>query len=84
MTETRVCCSTSEAASELDVDSVVERVLSLGPELVALTQGSGGAVLQAGTHRVHVPGVQVTVADTIGAGDTFMAALIRSVRARTR
>lgn len=67
----------------LDVDSVLDRTRSLGPELVAITQGSAGAILRTPSQRVKVPGIEVIAADTIGAGDTFMAALIRSVRGST-
>ncbi|EEP74731.1 hypothetical protein MCAG_05058 [Micromonospora sp. ATCC 39149] len=47
-----------------------------GPVLVVVTRGADGSVLVRGDEVVTVPGVPVTVADTIGAGDTFMGALI--------
>ncbi|SDC98247.1 carbohydrate kinase family protein [Glycomyces harbinensis] len=48
-----------------------------GPVLVVLTRGADGGVLVRDGHEpVTVPGVPVAVADTIGAGDTFMGALI--------
>ena len=50
--------------------------LALGPALVALTRGANGPVLLSGCGRVDVTGETVTVADTVGAGDSFMAALI--------
>lgn len=54
-------------------------ILTLGPDLVVITQGSEGALL-AGRHAsIVVPSVPVTVADTIGAGDSYMAALIYSL-----
>jgi fructokinase len=53
-----------------------QRWLSLGPALVVVTLGSQGAlaVCEAGT--VSVPPVVVDVADTVGAGDSFMSGLI--------
>jgi fructokinase len=47
-----------------------------GPVLVVVTRGGDGSVLVRGADVVTVPGVPVTVADTIGAGDTYMGALI--------
>lgn len=47
-----------------------------GPALVLLTRGGEGATAVHGVHgRVDVPGVAVDVVDTVGAGDTFGAAM---------
>lgn len=50
--------------------------LNLGPALVALTRGADGPVILTRQGRVEMPGESITVADTVGAGDSFMAALI--------
>jgi fructokinase len=50
--------------------------LDLGPSLVALTRGAKGPVLMTGQGRVEMPGESIAVADTVGAGDSFMAGLI--------
>jgi fructokinase len=50
--------------------------LELGPALVALTRGASGPVILAHQGRVEMAAEPVTVADTVGAGDSFMAALI--------
>ncbi len=42
---------------------------------VALTRGGAGSVLWADGERVEHPGIATTVRDTIGAGDSFTAAL---------
>lgn len=57
-------------------DESMQAWLDLGPALVALTRGADGPVLLTRRGRVDVPGKAVTVADTVGAGDSFMAALI--------
>jgi fructokinase len=44
-------------------------------ELVALTRGAQGALVQTLDEEVAVPGVAVAVADTVGAGDAFTAGL---------
>lgn len=58
------------------IDQVLDRLLSLGAETVAITLGADGAALASRTARVQVAAPAVHVADTVGAGDTFMAALI--------
>lgn len=53
-----------------------------GPALVVATLGADGAVARtAGGNTVEVPGVEVDVVDTIGAGDTFSAALLHTLDA---
>lgn len=60
----------------VDEAGVLDVISDLGPRLVALTRGARGAVLAAEGQIVEVPGRRVAVADTIGAGDTFMASLV--------
>lgn len=50
--------------------------LELGPSLVALTRGAAGPVLLTRQGRVELTAEPASVADTVGAGDSFMAALI--------
>lgn len=54
--------------------------LALGPALVALTRGANGPVLLSRSGRVDITGETVEVADTVGAGDSFMSALISGLR----
>lgn len=42
---------------------------------IALTLGAEGAILLHGGHVVSIPGVPTTITDTVGAGDSFTAAL---------
>lgn len=51
-------------------------VVRLGPRLAVLTLGSAGAILTTPDSHLLEPSVPATVADTIGAGDTYMASLI--------
>ncbi|MBF4769093.1 carbohydrate kinase [Nocardioides agariphilus] len=53
-----------------------ERLLALGPAAVVVTRGADGAAWYAEGLAVAAAGVAVSVADTIGAGDTFGAAMI--------
>jgi fructokinase len=59
-----------------DPDFFLEHILGLGPRLAAITRGSRGAILATSNARAWVPATARHVADTIGAGDSFMAALI--------
>jgi len=53
-----------------------------GPLMAVLTRGAAGATaITRDGERIDVPGVPVQVRDTIGAGDTFMAALLSHVLA---
>jgi fructokinase len=58
---------------------VAELILSFGPRLVAVTRGADGAVAWSRLACVDVPAMQVTVADTVGAGDSFGAALVAAL-----
>lgn len=50
--------------------------LAAGVQLVVVTRGASGALAATGTVRVTVPALAVTIVDTVGAGDTFQAALL--------
>lgn len=54
----------------------VAEILSRGPALVLTTAGSEGATAHRRHDTVTVPAMPVTVADTIGAGDTFNAGVM--------
>lgn len=60
---------------------VIAEVAKRGPRLVAITRGGAGALLHAAGVTVDVAAPVVRVQDTVGAGDTFMAALIRELLA---
>ncbi|MEV7602013.1 carbohydrate kinase [Kitasatospora sp. NPDC089797] len=60
-------------------EAVAERWLALGPAMVAVTLGAEGAfALTADGRRERAAAVPVPVADTVGAGDAFMAALLHA------
>jgi fructokinase len=61
------------------VEHVLELVLGLGPGLVAVTRGANGAIASSGNGFVDVPGIRVTVVDTVGAGDSFGAAFVAAL-----
>jgi len=62
---------------EADLDAMAQGWLNLGPALVVMTRGGDGATAFLSHGRsVTVPAPAVEVADTVGAGDSFMGGLI--------
>lgn len=57
-------------------DVLTKILLRYGLKCVALTRGASGAVLAADCMTSEMPGVAVTVLDTVGAGDAYTAALV--------
>lgn len=57
-------------------DETLAAWLELGPAIVAMTRGAAGPVILGRQRRVEMAGETITVADTVGAGDSFMAGLI--------
>ncbi|HWX09256.1 MAG TPA: carbohydrate kinase [Gaiellaceae bacterium] len=67
---------------ELELADVLDHIRALGPRLVAVTMGTDGAVAASADGHVRVPAVPVAVADTVGAGDSFGAALLAALAER--
>ncbi len=61
-------------------DDAARRVLAQGPRLVLQTGGAAGARAHWAGDPVSAPAIRTTVADTIGAGDTFNAGVLASLR----
>ncbi|WP_427008287.1 carbohydrate kinase family protein [Pseudarthrobacter sp. H2] len=57
-------------------EETLEAWLELGPAIIALTRGAARPVILSGKGQVEVAAEPITVADTVGAGDSFMAGLI--------
>jgi fructokinase len=66
---------------DLDLEKSLQKILTMGPRLVITTLGSRGAMAilrrnDGSVTRVSAPVVDLPVADTIGAGDTFHGAFL--------
>ncbi|MGA2126689.1 MAG: PfkB family carbohydrate kinase, partial [Xanthobacteraceae bacterium] len=59
-----------------DAHAVAADWLARGPQLVVFTRGDSGAIAFLGETVLDLPGRKVDVIDTVGAGDTFHAALL--------
>ena len=57
-------------------ERVASELLTGRTRLVVMTRGGGGAVAFTTVARVEVASARVQVVDTVGAGDSFMAALV--------
>ena len=58
---------------EGDVLALARQIVANGPKLVFITEGAAGARAITATQNRFVAAQKVTVADTVGAGDTFNA-----------
>jgi fructokinase len=67
---------------EREIEASAEAWRGLGPRLVVVTLGADGAMALMGGDKVAVPGRKVTVVDTVGAGDSFHAALVAGLHDR--
>jgi fructokinase len=65
-----------------DLQSLARAWLAQGVAWVVVTRGGEGASAWSGAHELHIDPVQVTVIDTVGAGDTFQAALLAGLAER--
>lgn len=64
---------------DLSPEDAARAILATGPSLVLQTGGEAGARAIWAGETVSAPAVRTTVADTIGAGDTFNAGVLASL-----
>jgi fructokinase len=64
------------------VEETADHILRLGTGLTVITKGAEGSQLTSSAASLTIPAVKATVADTIGAGDSYMAALILGLLTR--
>ena len=63
-----------------DHDALAANWLDIGPKLVVITRGADGAVGYTKSVKADVPSNKVAVVDTVGAGDTFDAGVLASLK----
>lgn len=63
-------------AGEPPTPEGARRLLAYGPQMVVVTLGANGALAVSADEAVQRPGLETTVRDTTGAGDTFNAAFL--------
>ena len=88
LVERQVALATIAKASDEDLewlypDRPIEETLklwsTLGPRFCVATLGGRGAVAYIDGERLSVAAARVTVVDTVGAGDSFMSALLSAM-----
>ena len=62
-----------------DIDTAARKLLDLGIETVIVTRGREGASAYTAHGRLNIPAYPVQSIDTVGAGDTFTAALATAI-----
>ncbi len=65
-----------------DVIDLARQVLSNGPKIMFITEGAKGARAVTATQDRFFAAAKVTVADTVGAGDTFNAGVLAALHER--
>lgn len=66
----------------VSLEAAAGRILTLGAGLAVVTRGGEGSLLATPAIQLFVPAIRSKVADTIGAGDSYMAALIYGLLSR--
>jgi len=61
---------------EKALEETATHILGLGADLAVITKGSAGSLLTTPSASLSLPAAKSTVVDTIGAGDSYMSALI--------
>jgi len=64
------------------LEDAASHLLALGTALAVITQGAQGSLMATRHIQLSVPAIPSTVADTIGAGDSYMSALIMGLLLR--
>ncbi|MFN4156531.1 MAG: carbohydrate kinase family protein [Paracoccaceae bacterium] len=64
-----------------DLNSLARQIIATGPKLVFVTEGAAGARAITATQNRFFAATPVTVADTVGAGDTFNAGALAALHA---
>src|SRR5262249_25083595 len=64
---------------QVDFERGARTLLDAGARLVVRTEGADGATFATVRSRGHVPAFAIDAVDTLGAGDAFVAGLIRAL-----
>ena len=77
--ELPLVCQICEITGGGDIESVEKLRERFGLKLICLTRGANGSLLVTENECRENSGVKITIADTIGAGDSFTAAMTHGI-----
>ena len=69
----------AEITGRATIPGILDSLAAYGPCIVGVTSAEEGATIRDPTETVFVPGYQVSVVDTTGAGDVFHGAFVTGV-----
>ena len=64
-----------------DLETLARKIIAKGPKIVFITEGANGSHAITAARALWEPVQPVTVADTVGAGDTFNAGVLAALHA---
>lgn len=64
---------------QLNLEDIARHLLGTGSRLVVITRGGNGSLMATTDLMIEVPSLPSIVVDTIGAGDSYMAAMIMTL-----
>ena len=62
-----------------DLEAGINAIMAKGVELLVISRGENGAIATNGDYRIELPGLEVDVIETTGAGDGFLGAIITAL-----
>ena len=67
------------ATGHEDLEAGIKAIMAKGVELLVISRGENGAIATNGDYRIELPGLEVDVIETTGAGDGFLGAIITAL-----
>jgi sugar/nucleoside kinase (ribokinase family) len=61
------------------LETGINAIMTKGVELLVISRGENGAIATNGDYRIELPGLDVEVIETTGAGDGFLGAIITAL-----
>ncbi len=67
------------ATGHEDLEAGIKAIMAKGVELLVISRGENGAIATNGDYHIELPGLEVDVIETTGAGDGFLGAIITAL-----
>lgn len=63
----------------LSIEDATDKIIGMGPDLAVITLGADGCFFNNGSQKDYVDGFKVKAIDTTGAGDAFIAGMLKGL-----